>query len=186
MHGRRREARGVLQKVRGSRERANNELDRIEQNLRKTEGNGFELLKTSAGFRKTLALGMTLQMFQQLAGINILLYYAPHLLEHLGFSAQAAVWCTTLLGLANMVATGAAIMLIDRWGRRPLLLVSTLMASFSLCAFGFVLFAHVGGSMGSIAIIALLVLFTLGYALGEGRCRGPCAPKSSPVGAGWP
>ncbi|WEQ56766.1 sugar porter family MFS transporter [Komagataeibacter nataicola] len=168
MHGRRREARGVLQKVRGSRERANNELDRIEQNLRKTEGNGFELLKTSAGFRKTLALGMTLQMFQQLAGINILLYYAPHLLEHLGFSAQAAVWCTTLLGLANMVATGAAIMLIDRWGRRPLLLVSTLMASFSLCAFGFVLFAHVGGSMGSIAIIALLVLFTLGYALGEG------------------
>ncbi|WP_206065113.1 sugar porter family MFS transporter [Komagataeibacter xylinus] len=168
MHGRRREARGVLQKVRGSRERANNELDRIEQNLRKTEGNGFELLKTSAGFRKTLALGMALQMFQQLAGINILLYYAPHLLEHLGFSAQAAVWCTTLLGLANMVATGVAIVLIDRWGRRPLLLVSTLVASFSLCVFGFVLFAHVGGSMGSIAIIGLLVLFTLGYALGEG------------------
>ncbi|WP_308719149.1 sugar porter family MFS transporter [Komagataeibacter xylinus] len=168
MHGRRREARGVLQKVRGSRERANNELDRIEQNLRKTEGNGFQLLKTSRGFRKTLALGMALQMFQQLAGINILLYYAPHLLEHLGFSAQAAVWCTTLLGLANMVATGAAIVLIDRWGRRPLLLLSTLMASLSLCAFGFVLFAHVGGSMGSIAIIGLLVLFTLGYALGEG------------------
>ncbi|WP_207303480.1 sugar porter family MFS transporter [Komagataeibacter xylinus] len=168
MHGRRREARGVLQKVRGSRERANNELDRIEQNLRKTEGNGFELLKTSVGFRKTLALGMALQMFQQLAGINILLYYAPHLLEHLGFSAQAAVWCTTLLGLANMVATGVAIVLIDRWGRRPLLLVSTLMASLSLCAFGFVLFAHVGGTLGSIAIIGLLVLFTLGYALGEG------------------
>lgn len=168
MHGRRREARGVLQKVRGSRERANNELDRIEQNLRKTKGNGFQLLKTSRGFRKTLALGMALQMFQQLAGINILLYYAPHLLEHLGFSAQAAVWCTTLLGLANMVATGVAIVLIDRWGRRPLLLLSTLMASSSLCAFGFVLFAHVGGSMGSIAIIGLLVLFTLGYALGEG------------------
>ncbi|PYD78850.1 MFS transporter [Komagataeibacter sucrofermentans] len=168
MRGRRREARGVLQKVRGSRERANNELDRIEQNLRKTRGNGLALLKTSAGFRKTLALGMALQIFQQLAGINILLYYAPHLLEHLGFSVQSAVWCTTLLGLANMVATGAAIMLIDRWGRRPLLLISTLMASFSLCAFGFVLFAHVGGSMGSIAIIALLVLFTLGYALGEG------------------
>ncbi|MBS1049232.1 sugar porter family MFS transporter [Gluconobacter japonicus] len=168
MRGRRKEAHTVLQQVRGSKQRATEELNRIEENLRKTEGNGFSLLKSSPGFRKTFALGIGLQVFQQFAGINILMYYAPHILEHLGFSTSAAVWCTTLLGLANMVSTFGAILLIDRWGRRPLLLVSTVVASLSLAIFGTLLYLHVGGVFGQIAIVSLLVLFILGYAFGEG------------------
>ncbi|WP_281701109.1 sugar porter family MFS transporter [Acetobacter malorum] len=168
MQGRKHEAHSVLQKIRGSKHQATEELNRIEQNLKKTSGSGLALLKSSPGFRKTFTLGILLQMFQQLAGINILLYYAPHILEHLHFSAQAAVWCTTLLGLANMVATGFAILLIDRWGRRPLLLTSTIIATISLTLFGFLLYSHVGGTFGSVAVVTLLVIFTLGFATGEG------------------
>ncbi|MCP1270770.1 sugar porter family MFS transporter [Acetobacter cerevisiae] len=168
MQGRKHEAHGVLQKVRGSTQQATEELNRIEQNLKKTSGSGLALLKSSPGFRKTFTLGILLQMFQQLAGINILLYYAPHILEHLHFSAQAAVWCTTLLGLANMVATGIAILQIDRWGRRPLLLTSTIISTISLTLFGFLLYSHMSGGFASAAVVALLVIFTLGFATGEG------------------
>lgn len=168
MQGRKHEAHGVLQKVRGSTQQATEELNRIEQNLKKTSGSGLALLKSSPGFRKTFTLGILLQMFQQLAGINILLYYAPHILEHLHFSAQAAVWCTTLLGLANMVATGIAILLIDRWGRRPLLLTSTIISTISLTLFGFLLYSHMSGGFASVAVVVLLVIFTLGFATGEG------------------
>ncbi|GBR04404.1 sugar porter family MFS transporter [Acetobacter oeni] len=166
--GRRKEASHVLQLLRGSQAAAQEELARIEKNLQREDGNGFTLLKTSPGFRKTFLLGIGLQAFQQLAGINILLYYAPHVLEHLHFSSEAAVWCTTLLGFANMLATGVAILLIDRWGRRPLLLLSTSIATVSLCLFGLVLFLKIGGVAGSIATIALLVTFILGFAIGEG------------------
>ncbi|NHN86622.1 sugar porter family MFS transporter [Acetobacter musti] len=166
--GRRKEASHVLQKLRGTRDAAEAELARIEKNIRREQGNGFTLLKKSPGFRKTFVLGITLQMFQQLAGINILLYYAPHLLEHLHFSSSAAIWCTTLLGFANMAATGVAILLIDRWGRRPLLLLSTAVSTVSLCIFGLVLFMKIDGMAGSIAIIGLLVVFILGFATGEG------------------
>lgn len=166
--GHRKEARHVLYRLRGSRDVANAELDRIETNLKRESGSGLTLLRSSPGFRKTFALGIALQMFQQLAGINILLYYAPHVLEGLHFSTQAAIWCTTLLGFANMAATGVAILLIDRWGRRPLLLLSTTISTLSLCAFGLLLYHGASGTVGSVATVGLLVTFVLGFAVGEG------------------
>lgn len=166
--GHRKEARSVLLLLRGSREQAEEELDRIDEHLSAEKGSGISLLKTSPGFRKTFALGLALQIFQQLAGINILMYYAPHLLGNLKFSPSAAVWCTTLLGFANMGATGLAIFLIERWGRRSLLLFSTATATLSMLCFGAVLWLGVQGMAGSVLIVLLLVIFTAGFAMGEG------------------
>lgn len=98
----------------------------------------------------------------------MLLYYAPKVLERAHFGSAAAIWATTLLGVANLAATVAALFLIDRWGRRPLLVTSCIIASLSLVLFGFVLQLHVEGTLGAVLIIGTLVAFILGYALGEG------------------
>ncbi|MFT8474807.1 MAG: sugar porter family MFS transporter [Acetobacter orientalis] len=166
--GRHKEAASVLGLLRDNREKARAELKRIQKQVNKDQTGGFELLKTSKPFRKSFALGLSLQALQQLTGINVLLYYAPKVLERAHFGSSAAIWATTLLGAANLVATIIALFLIDRWGRRPLLVTSCLIACASLVLFGFVLKLHVAGTWGAVLVLGTLVLFVLGYALGEG------------------
>nr|WP_269109586.1 sugar porter family MFS transporter [Acetobacter senegalensis] len=166
--GRHKEASRVLHMLRDSSEKAKRELTRIRQQVNKENVSGFELFKTSAPFRRSFFLGLSLQALQQLTGINVLLYYAPKVLERAHFGSAAAIWATTLLGVANLAATVAALFLIDRWGRRPLLVTSCIIASLSLVLFGFVLQLHVEGTLGAVLIIGTLVAFILGYALGEG------------------
>ncbi|GAL96491.1 d-galactose transporter [Acetobacter tropicalis] len=166
--GRHKEASRVLHMLRDSSEKAKRELTRIRQQVNKENVSGFELFKTSAPFRRSFFLGLSLQALQQLTGINVLMYYAPKVLERAHFGSAAAIWATTLLGVANLAATVAALFLIDRWGRRPLLVTSCIIASLSLVLFGFVLKLHVDGPLGAVLIIGTLVAFILGYALGEG------------------
>lgn len=166
--GRHKEASRVLHMLRDNSDKAKRELKRIREQVNKDNVSGFALFKTSAPFRRSFFLGLSLQALQQLTGINVLLYYAPKVLERAHFGSSAAIWATTLLGVANLVATVAALFLIDRWGRRPLLVTSCIIASLSLVLFGFVLKLQVEGPLGAVLIIGTLVAFILGYALGEG------------------
>lgn len=166
--GQRRRARAVLMQIRGNLAESNSEIARIEKQLAKEESDGLMLLRENKGFRKTFSLGIALQALQQLTGINVILYYAPHILEKEGFSTAAAIWCTVIFGVVNMVGVSLVIAMIDRVGRRPLLMFSTLMSAVALTAFGAVAFLGQTGVAFRVAEIALLALFVFFYAIGSG------------------
>ncbi|HEV7641373.1 MAG TPA: sugar porter family MFS transporter, partial [Gaiellaceae bacterium] len=72
----------------------------------------------------SLLIGLTLAVLQQLSGINAVFSYAPSIMEKTGLSASNAILAAVLIAAMNVAATLAALPLVDRWGRRPLLLLS--------------------------------------------------------------
>jgi MFS family permease len=75
------------------------------------------------GLRRALLVGVGLAILQQLVGINTIIYYAPTIFSYAGFtSAHTAILATSVVGVLNVLATIVAVLLVDRVGRRPLLL----------------------------------------------------------------
>ncbi|MBS0647835.1 MAG: MFS transporter [Verrucomicrobia bacterium] len=76
------------------------------------------------GIRNALVIAILINVFQQITGINAILYFAPSIFQASGFSsASDALLTSVFIGIINFVMTIAATFLLDRWGRRPLLLV---------------------------------------------------------------
>ena len=120
--GQREIARATLARVRGTPDVAREILE-IEQSLAHAEGKGrlSDLLEPS--LRPALIVGIGLAVFQQITGINTVIYYAPVIIQSAGISsASGAILATAGIGLVNVLMTIVAMRLIDRVGRRPLLL----------------------------------------------------------------
>ncbi|NHN88544.1 sugar porter family MFS transporter [Acetobacter conturbans] len=166
--GRREEARTVLMTLRESAEDADEELSRIDAQLGREESAGAALLISSPSFRRTFTLGIALQMLQQFSGINVLMYYAPIVLSHMGLTPSASVWCTTAIGLVNTLATLVAVGLMDRWGRRILLSLSTFFSAVAMLGFGTLLWTGSQSMLASTIAIGFLILFIASFALGQG------------------
>ena len=80
-----------------------------------------------------IIIGIALSAFQQLVGIQVVMYYTPEIFKNMGISSESAMLQTILVGAVNFIFTIVAIKLVDKTGRKPLLLIgSTLMA---LCMF---------------------------------------------------
>lgn len=168
MRGDTERARTVLRVLRSDEEVAEAELADIHSRLSKSSDAGFGLFRSNRHFRRSVFLGIVLQIMQQLSGINALLYYAPRVFEAAHFGVNASVWATTLVGLTNMVFTGVAIMFADRWGRRPLLLASCAIVGGALVGVSTVL-AYGGESVtASFLLCGFILLFVAGFAIGEG------------------
>ena len=161
--GREDEAREILTRV-DTAETASLEISNIKETLILEKGALSELFRP--GFRTALFIGVVLAIFQQITGINAVLYYAPRIFETAGFERLSAIGQSTIVGLVNMLFTVVAIVLVDRVGRKPLLLIAAggMGVSFILlgAAFRFQLF---GGS--------LVLLFTLLYVAFFAVAMGP-------------
>ncbi|MCX8666559.1 sugar porter family MFS transporter [Acetobacteraceae bacterium B3987] len=168
MRGDKERARKVLRILRSDEEVAEAELADIHDRLSRSSDAGYGLFRSNPNFRRSVFLGIVLQIMQQLSGINALLYYAPRVFEAAHFGTNAAVWATTLVGLTNMVFTGVAIRYADRWGRRPLLLTSCIIVGVSLLGVGAVLALGGDSLVAAILLCALILLFVAGFAIGEG------------------
>ena len=121
--GRRENARMVLVRVRGTPD-VTDELLQIERSLAQAPESGrlSDLLTPSV--RSALIVGIGLAVFQQITGINTVIYYAPVIIQSAGISsASGAILATAGIGLVNVLMTIVAMRLIDRKGRKPLLLV---------------------------------------------------------------
>jgi len=121
--GRPEEARQVLARVSGDA-RAALELKAIQAAIAEESGTFAELLHS--GYRRPLLLAVALAILQQWVGINTVLFYGSVILKDQvgGHSESAAIGANVFIGLMNFACTIVAIWLIDRLGRRPLLLVS--------------------------------------------------------------
>ncbi len=150
-NGRTGEARAVMGRIVGG-EGVDAEFAVIASTIRE-EQSSFRQLFTTA-MRTPLWIGILLPMFSQLSGINAIIYYGPKILSEAGFSISDALGGQVSIGMINVLFTVVAIQLVDRWGRKPLLLIGIGGAILSLVAVG-VLFA-VGVSHGVLLIVFIM------------------------------
>ncbi|HEV2327238.1 MAG TPA: sugar porter family MFS transporter [Verrucomicrobiae bacterium] len=130
-----REAQGlVILKRIGGTEKANEQFTQI-KNARETKqaaiGELFE-----PGLRRALLLGILLSVFGQLSGVNIVVYYGPKILAAAGFQNAGALLAQVGFGFINLVFTVLALLIIDRVGRRPLLISGMGIVTLALVAIG--------------------------------------------------
>src|SRR2546422_7463836 len=120
-HGRAAEAGAALRRVRHE-QKVDAELQEIAADIAQDRPAAWRNL-AAPELRPALLVGIGLAVFQQVTGINTIIYYAPQIFEAAGFgSATTALAATIGIGVVNVLATVVAIALVDHWGRRPLLL----------------------------------------------------------------
>jgi sugar porter (SP) family MFS transporter len=117
------EAREILGRVRDRPEDVDAEVAEVQTVAREREGVSALF---GPGVRPALIIGIGLAIIQQITGINTVIYYAPTLLESAGLGEHAAIGGTVVVGLINVLLTIVAINLLDRVGRRSLLLGGTI------------------------------------------------------------
>ncbi|MHB1510824.1 MAG: sugar porter family MFS transporter [Acidimicrobiales bacterium] len=164
--GREDEARAVLHRVRASTD-IESEISEVRE-LSQRRSSARELLDPAV--RGALTVGVLLAVFQQVTGINTIIYYAPTLLHGAGLGNSASLLANVANGAVNVGMTIVAIRLIDRVGRRPLLLGGTtgMAVALVVLALAFVIGGnHLTGATAIVAIGALLV-YTGSFAIGLG------------------
>jgi MFS transporter, SP family, galactose:H+ symporter len=134
LRGQVQKARTVLQRIRAG-ENINKEFINIQQTVKSEKAKHRLLL--AKWVRPIVFISLGLSFFQQITGINTIIYYAPTILQMAGFKqASGAILATLGIGVINVIFTIIALPLIDRWGRRPLLLLGLLGMFLSLAAMG--------------------------------------------------
>jgi sugar porter (SP) family MFS transporter len=155
--GQRESARATLARVRGTPD-VDAEFLEIEHGLAHAEEKGrlSDLLEPS--LRPALVAGIGLAIFQQIVGINTVIYYAPVIIQSAGISsASGAILATAGIGLVNVLMTIVAMRLIDRLGRKPLLLTGIAGMMITLGLLGlFFRAAHHNGALAWIAVISMM------------------------------
>ncbi len=160
--GRTPQARYILERI-GGTENARREISQIEVALHQEEGRWGELFTT--GYRRALAVGALLAVFGQFSGINAIMYYAPEIFKAAGAGTDAAFLQTVIVGAVNFGFTFVAIWLVDKAGRKPLLIAGTAVQVVTL---GLV------GAMFHAGRTDLLVLFSiLGFTAAFAVAMGP-------------
>jgi predicted MFS family arabinose efflux permease len=129
------------------------------------QANLGRLLRTAA--RPALIIGVALAAFQQFSGINAVIYYGPQIMEHSGLSASNSILYSVVIGAVNVVATAASVRLVDRAGRRPLLLFSIPAMGLALALLGLTFEVSLGPLDSFLSLLCLLA-YIAAFAIGLG------------------
>jgi SP family galactose:H+ symporter-like MFS transporter len=156
--GRLETARAILSRIRDTSD-VDSELQEIERSFQQAQeqGNWRDLL--SPALRPALVVGIGLAVFQQVTGINTVIYYAPIIIQSAGIpSASGAIHTTAGIGVVNVLMTIVSMWLIDRVGRRPLLLTGITGMVITLGVLGWAFHsASAGGALAWLAVISIMV-----------------------------
>lgn len=119
---------------------------------------------------KPIMLAVAIAMFNQLSGVNAIWYYAPSIFKMAGAGAESAMLQTVLLGGINIVLTILAMSVIDKFGRKKLMLIGSIgyLISLSTVAWAFHTYGNDFTNNGSIVVLGGLLLFIASHAFGQG------------------
>ena len=157
---RRVQAMDVLTKLNGA-DTARSEAAEIENALNTEDGHISELFTT---FRRPLVLGILLAGLQQISGITPIFSFLPEIFRSAGTATSDAFFQSVLVSVINLLLTLFALRLVDRAGRKTLILAGTGLQFISLALVGW--FYHVHGS--GVAILIFVMSFVAGHAFGNG------------------
>jgi SP family xylose:H+ symportor-like MFS transporter len=111
-----------------------------------------------------IIISILLAAFQQLTGINVVLYYAPKIFQNMGTRLDVSLLQTVLVGAVNVIFTVIAILTVDKLGRKPLLLIGGSIMGIAMAAIGFIFYSE---NMGIPALIFILI-YIGGFAMSWG------------------
>jgi SP family sugar:H+ symporter-like MFS transporter len=168
------EAARILEKVEGGQ--VTGKVEEIRQTvLRERKPKFSDLLSRSGGLLPIVWVGMGLSVLQQFVGINVIFYYSSVLWQAVGFSERDSLWVTVITGAINILTTLIAIAFVDKFGRKPLLILGSIGMTITLGTMAYA-FSHativnnqptLTGSAGLVALIAAnLYVFCFGFSWG--------------------
>jgi MFS transporter, SP family, arabinose:H+ symporter len=158
------EALNILVKTTGEQE-AHRELAEIEDTLKNHKESTYREM-IAPGIRPILWMGIILAVFQQITGINTIMYYAPKIFAHIGQSNHSALLQTVAIGATNVIFTVIAMLLIDKIGRKMLVLIGSAGMMGMLTGLSALYFLHLTSGL-------LVLIFILGYIAFFAASLGP-------------
>jgi SP family xylose:H+ symportor-like MFS transporter len=109
-------------------------------------------------------IGIMLSVFQQFVGINVVLYYASNIFRNMGSSTDSSLMQTIIVGVVNLLFTVVAILTVDKFGRKPLMIIGSIGMAVSMLALGCAFYFN---QLGIAALIFMLV-YTAAFAMSWG------------------
>ncbi len=155
--------------------RIDRELQRTREMRRATFG---DLLRPAV--RMALLFAVGLSFFGQFTGINTVTYYSPTVFRYAGFGRTDAIFTTAAIGIITVLATVLGVSLVDRWGRRPLMLTSqiAIVAAMTLLGLSFYLGPRLPGM--AVLTVASVLLFHIAFSMGMGLMGWVYVPEVFP------
>ena len=145
------------------------ELSAIEDSLAETAGRATEPLFQKK-YSRPVTLAVAIATFNQLSGINALMYYAPHIFRMAGAGTDSSLAQAVVVGCTNLVFTMAALLAIDKFGRRKLMVAGSIgyIVSLAATAAAFYTFGTDFSPAGGMVVLASLMVFIASHAFGQG------------------
>lgn len=159
-HKAEKEAFTILNRVYPSAE-AQKKIDHIKNELAKTSD---EVKLFTKRFKKPLILAFLIAFFNQVSGINFILYYAPEILVKAGLATEDSLFSSISIGVINLLFTFVGLGLIDKLGRRTLMFIGSLGYIISLASVAWCFYT----SADSTLLLAFILMFIASHAIGQG------------------
>jgi len=147
----------ILTRINGA-ERAKEIFQDIKASVEKSSAKLFSYGKI------VIIIGILLSVFQQFVGINVALYYAPRIFESMGAAKDASMLQTVAMGLVNVIFTVVAILTVDKWGRKPLLMIGSIGMAIGMIAIGLLSFMEIIG----ISTLVFIIIYTASFMMSWG------------------
>jgi MFS family permease len=117
-------------------------------------------------YGRRVFIAMSAQALAQLNGINVISYYAPYLFERAGWIGQAAVLMAGINGITYVLSTIPPWYIVDRWGRRPILLSGAIAMTISLSLIAYVQYLDIPATPKLVVILVVIYNAAFGYSWG--------------------
>ena len=153
-------ARSVLSRINADKLRAEAIFSEIKQSIGRTT----ERSRIFSYGKIVILMGILLSVFQQFVGINVALYYAPRIFESMGAAKDASMLQTIIMGFVNVVFTVVAILTVDKWGRKPLLITGSIGMAIGMFAISWLSYNEIIG----ISTLVFIIIYTASFMMSWG------------------
>lgn len=156
MKNRNKEALSILSRI-GGAEHAASEMKEIKASVVEVKGRMFSY----GGL--IIVIGILLSVFQQFVGINVVLYYAPEIFKNMGSGTDSSLMQTILVGFINLAFTVLAIFTVDKFGRKPLMIIGALGMAAAMIGLGTTFYIQNVGISSLLFMLAYTAFFAMSW-----------------------